>query len=336
MSTLVGLLSAAATTWLVLLLLMRWSPRLGFIDRPNERSMHALATPRCGGLALAAGVSVGVLILRPPGPLQAPIPVLALLVLLGVSAWDDRGHVNPVLRLLVHVAVGVAVVGSGYRISGPWWPGVNLDVPYGVLLFASVLFLIWMINLYNFMDGLDGFAGGMAVIGFSALAVLGRDIPGFTQCGLLVATCALVFVGFNFPPARVFLGDAGSATLGWCAGLMAFWGASKGVVPLWLSVLVFSPFIVDATVTLISRLVKGCKPWQAHREHAYQRLILNGWSRRRTVVSAYFLMAACAATALWAQHREPVVQGALLIGWIAVYAGILIGVNVHERQGLSG
>jgi UDP-N-acetylmuramyl pentapeptide phosphotransferase/UDP-N-acetylglucosamine-1-phosphate transferase len=189
-----------------------------------------------------------------------------------------------------------------------------------------------MINLYNFMDGMDGFAGGMAVIGFSTLAWLGRADAGFAAVCLTVAAASAGFLIHNFPPAKIFLGDTGSTTLGFLAAACSLWGSKADLFPFWVALLVFSPFIVDATVTLLRRLLRGEKVWEAHRKHYYQRLVLLGWGHRRTVLVEYALMLACAGSAELAIHLSPAGQATLAAGWLLIYGLLMWGVGRLERR----
>jgi len=193
-----------------------------------------------------------------------------------------------------------------------------------------------MINLYNFMDGMDGFAGGMTLFGFLFLGA-GGYLAGDSQyawmCWTVVAA-ATGFLVFNFPPARIFMGDTGSATLGALAAALSLWGIHSGLFPFWFPVLVFSAFIVDATVTLIRRALRGEKVWQAHREHYYQRLVQAGWGHRKTVLAEYLLMLMTGASALSLLGFSPDYQGILLGFWIIVYLCIALYVD-RKTSGLS-
>jgi UDP-N-acetylmuramyl pentapeptide phosphotransferase/UDP-N-acetylglucosamine-1-phosphate transferase len=161
-----------------------------------------------------------------------------------------------------------------------------------VALPFTLLFLVWMINLYNFMDGMDGLAGGMGVFGFGGLALAGGMAGDelFVGLNLMVVAGLLGFLVWNLPRAAIFLGDAGSSVLGLLAGALAVIGEARGVLPLWAGILLFSPFIFDATLTLLHRAMKREKVWQAHRDHLYQRLVRAGWSSRGTLIWAYLVM----------------------------------------------
>jgi UDP-N-acetylmuramyl pentapeptide phosphotransferase/UDP-N-acetylglucosamine-1-phosphate transferase len=202
----------------------------------------------------------------------------------------------------------------------------------------TVLYVVWMVNLYNFMDGMDGFAGGMALFGFAALAILGwrAGDPAFALTAACIAAAAAGFLTSNFPPARIFLGDVGSSTLGLLAAGLSLWGASAGRFPLWVAGLAFSPFIVDATWTLARRISRGERVWEAHRTHHYQRLVLAGWGHRKTVLRGYVLMAAVAACAVAAPGLSPPQQWLLLLAWAAIYGLIHVRVRLAEGQRLPG
>ncbi|GBE09575.1 putative undecaprenyl-phosphate N-acetylglucosaminyl 1-phosphate transferase [bacterium BMS3Abin12] len=197
-----------------------------------------------------------------------------------------------------------------------------------------MLFLIWFVNLYNFMDGMDGFAGGMAVFGFGGLAVFGvlGHEPAFAALNAVVAAAAAGFLVYNFPPARIFLGDAGSPLLGYFAGVSSLWGVRLGLFAIWVPVLIFSPFIVDATVTLVRRALRGERVWEAHCSHYYQRLVRLGWGHRRTVLAEYALMAAVVASALWTRWLAVEWQWMLIGLWVLAYAVVLAGIEALERR----
>ena len=194
--------------------------------------------------------------------------------------------------------------------------------------------MAWIVNLYNFMDGMDGFAGGMTVIGFTTLAALcaSQGAAELAAMSLAVAASALGFLLFNFPPARIFMGDLGSSLLGYLCAVAMLSAESSAAIPLWISALVFSPFIVDASVTLARRTLAGERPWRAHRDHFYQRLVRLGWGHRKTVVCEYGLMLACAASAAAALPSAAGPRAVLLGAWTAVYAALMLGVMRLERR----
>ena len=306
-------LSAFAICWLVL----SWLLRRGRLpmDHPNERSLHVTPTPRVGGLGIMAGVGVASLWLAGSGLLQPVLPVvLAAFALAAVSVLDDLRGLPVALRFLAHF---VAAAGCLLALGLTGWA-----------LLAGTLAVVWVTNLYNFMDGSDGLAGGMAAIGFGALALAAwlGGAPGLALFCAAIAAAALAFLRFNFPPARVFMGDAGSIPSGFMAASLGILGALQDVWPWLFPLLVFSPFIVDASVTLARRALRGEKIWRAHRSHYYQRVVLLGASHRQLAVAAYALMLAMAALA-FALLFLPQHAAAVLILSAASYLLIFLAID---------
>lgn len=312
------------------------SSRLHILDHPNERSLHVCPTPRTGGVAIVVAMAAGGLVLvamQSDAGASAPIAVGALAIAL-TSFFDDRWGLAVRWRLLVQGLVAIAFAVSAFRINVLSLPGIEASVAPWLAIAATVVLIVWMTNLYNFMDGMDGFAGGMAVIGFGAFALLGAraDSDLFSGLNIVIAASALGFLPFNFPPARIFMGDTGSTTLGFLAATMMLWAERDGIFPLWIGLLIFSPFIVDATVTLLRRLARRERIWQAHKTHYYQRLVQVGWGHRKTVLWEYALMAVCGATAMLVMYLGPQVQCAVMIGWALIYPVLMLGIGKLEDR----
>jgi UDP-N-acetylmuramyl pentapeptide phosphotransferase/UDP-N-acetylglucosamine-1-phosphate transferase len=305
---------AFVVCWLTLAWLLRRS-RLP-MDHPNERSLHATPTPRIGGLGIMAGVLAVSVWLANGALLPVMLGAFALAV---VSVLDDVRGLPVRVRFLAHFA---AAAGCLLALGVSGWA-----------LLAGTLAVVWMTNLYNFMDGADGLAGGMATIGFGALALAAwlGDAPGLAVfCGS-IAAAALAFLRFNFPPARVFMGDTGSIPLGFLAATLGIVGAQQDVWPWLFPLLVFSPFIVDASVTLTRRALRGEKVWRAHRSHYYQRVVLLGASHRQLALVAYALMLTMAALA-FVLRAFPLHAGATLIIAAATYFLIFFGIDFRWRR----
>lgn len=290
------------------------------LDEPNARSLHVRPTPRIGGLVLVPAALAGwSLSGATPSAAAASIAALCLL-----SYLDDRAHLPVALRLAAHCAIGAAFIGLAVEEPElPWLP-------------VAVAVMVVLTNLYNFMDGADGLAGGMALLGFSAYAWAAA--PG--DSGLAVACACLAaaaagFLLFNFPPARIFMGDAGSIPLGFAAVAIGFLGVQAALWPIWFPFLVFSPFWVDAGFTLLRRVLRGERFWQAHRQHYYQRLIRMGWSHRRTAVCAYALMFCVAASAVLGLRLAAAGRLGLLLGWGIVYALLLVAIDARWRASMQ-
>jgi UDP-N-acetylmuramyl pentapeptide phosphotransferase/UDP-N-acetylglucosamine-1-phosphate transferase len=310
------------------------SSSLYILDHPNERSLHTQPTPRTGGVAITVAAlvagAVWVVYTGEQWEKSAALGISAAFVAF-MSFVDDRRQIEPQYRLMAHFAAAVALLFAGFSIDGNWLPGSG-NLPAAVAILVTLLYLVWMLELYNFMDGLDGFAGGMAVAGFGTLAILsstgGADL--IAGLSLVIAAAATGFLLQNFPPARIFMGDVGSATLGVLAAALSVWGAQSGAFPFWAAVLVFSPFIVDATVTLGRRAWRREKIWKPHRTHYYQRLVQLGWSHRRVVLCEYILMAATSMSAIWVVRQPTEIQRNLLLGWVLIYGSLIAFIDVYE------
>lgn len=297
---------------LVVGILVTWFLRSRFaarlvLDTPNERSLHTRPVPRTGGIGVLAGIAAGVAFVP-----EFRALLVWLLPLFLISVLDDVRGVPAAVRLAVHLGVAVAFV--HYHAAFDYTVFDNTMFGWPAVLVLGVC-IAWMINLYNFMDGSDGLAGGMAVIGFGAYgatAWIQGDLV-FAQLAWCVAAASGGFLVFNFSPASIFLGDTGSIPLGFLAGALGLLGALREIWPWWFPAVVFAPFIVDATLTLLRRMLRREKVWQAHRDHYYQRLVRMGWSHRATALAEYALMLGCAVAGILAAVLETF-AGAVALG----------------------
>ena len=247
------------------------------LDIPNERSSHLIPTPRGGGVAIVISFSIGVLVLWSFGG----ISVQAMLALLGASGIvalvgfiDDHAPIAAHWRFLAHFSAAAWVL---------YWIGTPLlDLPEGAVNLGGIgvvlctLYLVWMLNLYNFMDGIDGIAGIEAITvtlsgaALSMYFVVPPSSSGSVVVALLTAAAALGFLVWNFPPAKIFMGDAGSGFLGILMGTLSLMAGLEAPVLFWSWVILLGVFVVDATVTLFRRLARRQRLYEAHRSHAYQ------------------------------------------------------------------
>lgn len=288
-------------------------------DVPNDRSLHSNPVPRTGGIGLMLGIVAGWSLLAEALPWWVWLPSL---LLFAVSLLDDMRSLSVRYRLLAHfAAAGLLVAGSG------------IPVQYGFLVAIALLFIAaWMIDLYNFMDGSDGLAGGMALFGFAGYgmaALLAQDQVLGLVC-LTIAAAAVGFLLFNFHPAKIFLGDAGSIPLGFLAAALGIWGWLRGGWTLWFPLIVFSPFIVDATVTLLKRTLRGARITEAHREHYYQRAVQMGAGHRAVALAEYALMLGAGGLALWTRHQV-FPWGALLLCAV-VYGLCMLQIDISWKK----
>jgi len=312
---------AFGLSWVVLAAILRPGiARHLAMDQPNQRSLHCQPVPRSGGIAIVLA-TLGAWSLS-----QRPDPLLMLLAvaLAGISYADDWKGLPVGVRLAAHGLAATVLVWSELAGHNPdYW-----------LATALVVYIVWMTNAYNFMDGADGLAGGMALFGFSAYGLAACSMPAESLAVICftVAAAAAGFLPFNFPPAKIFMGDVGAIPLGFLAAVLGLMGWQQAAWPLWFPLLVFSPFLADASMTLLRRMVRGEHFWQAHKEHYYQRLIRMGWGHRRTALAEYLLMAAVTASALVGLHGAAQVQIALLLTWVLIFAGLMLAIDRSWRR----
>jgi UDP-N-acetylmuramyl pentapeptide phosphotransferase/UDP-N-acetylglucosamine-1-phosphate transferase len=257
--------------------------RKAILDHPNERSSHTAATPRGGGLAVVPAIIVAWLVAISAGANQGvAIALASAAAALAVLSWiDDLYGLSPQIRLTGHAAAIIAVL---ITLPAEFNPLAGL-MPWPGDVIVTALMLLWFVNLFNFMDGIDGIAAveSITIGGGVALVAMMAGINGdFIPLGITVAAAALGFLWWNRPPARIFLGDVGSVPLGLLLGGLLLLLASEG---LWISALILPLYyLVDATLTLVRRALRGEKVWKAHRQHAYQHAVDSG-HRHGAVIS---------------------------------------------------
>jgi glycosyltransferase WbpL len=254
--------------------LRRYALSRSLMDVPNARSSHTVPTPRGGGLAIVASF----LVTLPIGAVGGLVPWPTAWALLGAGAGvallgflDDHGHIAARWRLLGHF------VGAAWVLFwlGGLPPVIVLGIPVdlgGMGQVLAAVYLVWVLNLYNFMDGIDGIASVEALcvcLGGACLYLL-LDRPVLAVPPAVLACAVAGFLYWNFPPARIFMGDAGSGFLGMVLGALSLQAAWIAPQLLWSWIILLGVFIVDATLTLIRRLLRGDKVYEAHRSHAYQ------------------------------------------------------------------
>jgi UDP-GlcNAc:undecaprenyl-phosphate/decaprenyl-phosphate GlcNAc-1-phosphate transferase len=248
------------------------------IDTPNERSLHEKPIPRVGGLgvfvALLSG-SIAAIYLQFTTSASVKLAIFGYIVLALVSLFDDVRQVSAASRFTAHCVVAAGWLAMTHTFSG------------SSILFTLVLIgIVWAMNLYNFMDGSDGLAGMTALLGFSTYAVactLNNNQELQIICVIMMGAIS-GFLYFNLPPARIFLGDAGSVPLGFLAAVVGIIGFVEGTWSAILPLTVFAMFWVDATFTLARRAKEGKKLWESHKEHWYQKAIQSGSSHRQVLL----------------------------------------------------
>jgi Fuc2NAc and GlcNAc transferase len=307
----------------------RLSPRYGLLDVPNERSSHVAPTPRGGGVSIVIAATGGLLALRYLDAIRTDV----LLALIGggsavalIGFLDDHRRVPAGIRLAVHVAAalwaliclgGLPPLMIGHRVVDLGWAGHVL----------ALLGIVWTLNLFNFMDGIDGIAASEAVFIACAgalLTLVHGPATDTVATGLAFAAACLGFLLWNWPPATIFMGDVGSGYLGYILSVMALAATRDNPAAVWIWLILGGVFFVDATVTLVRRAIRGERLHQAHRSHAYQRLARRWQSHRRVtmavlLVNVGWLLPCALIAALYPQAAFSVAAGALALLLLAAF-----------------
>ena len=298
--------------------------------RPTNRSLHARPVPRVGGLAIWAGF-LPVALACPPIPgLATPAWLAAWFAVAAVSLVDDWRGVGAGARLAVHGAAG-----AGVAVAFLGAPPAS-EIPVWLASVAAVVLLIaWSANLFNFMDGSDGLAALTAVCGFAAYGVAAwlANEPAAVYAALAAAVVPVLAV--NVPPARAFMGDVGAVPLGFLAATFGIAGCRNGTWPAWFPLLVFLPFVADASVTLLRRLLRGARVLEAHRTHYYQRLHQLGAGHAGTLAVYGVLVAGSSVTAVAVLAAAPRAGEWALAAWIAVLAAVFAAIDYHWKRSRS-
>jgi len=286
---------AALGAWLA----RRYAMARAMVDLPGARRSHSVPTPRGGGVGIVAAIVAALVLAIQLGPVAGTAGAWAmlagLLAVAGVGWWDDHRDLSAGLRLCVHMGAGLA---AALAILG--WPAGAVDV---VMLAVAMLWVAGMVNLWNFMDGINGIATAQAAVVALALTWLPGALDGpWTLVAMGVCAACIGFLPFNFPRARIFLGDVGSGALGFSLAVLLLVAASRSAPAQWLLLaLLPSVFIVDTGVTLLERVAQGRRWWEPHREHAYQWAVRQGHSHARVthLYTCIGLVAAIMAFAFW-------------------------------------
>ena len=279
-----------SVTWVIL-----YYVRL--LDHPNERSSHALATPKCGGVGIVVSFVGGVFVSQLWGgeyrvehgmlySLVVPLLMVAI-----VSLADDIQELSPRFRLIVQVMAAVLFLYMANVLPAAKGAGLPPMLLYCLLFGGGLLWLVGMANAFNFMDGIDGLAAGQGLIVsfFFGVIQIGRGECFLGFVSLVLAVGCLGFLAFNFPPAKVFMGDVGSVGIGFILASLALLSIQKNpsLETLLMMPLLMSNFIFDTVTTLIHRLIKRECVFQAHRNHLYQKFARCGFSQRTVTMTNY-------------------------------------------------
>lgn len=254
-------------------LLRRYALARNVIDVPNERSSHTVPTPRGGGVAIVISFLLGLAVAALTAQLNTTLVLwlsAAAMLIAVVGFIDDHQHIPAGWRLLCHFTGATMAVYAVGGLPPLQFFGVLLDLGLAGDVLAVVA-VVWMINLTNFMDGIDGIASAQAIsLSLGLLLLIWLQQQQLQLLPLLLACATAGFFCWNFPPARIFMGDAGSGCLGLLLASLILFSAHLAPALFWSGVILFAVFIVDATYTLLVRLARGKKLYEAHRSHSYQ------------------------------------------------------------------
>lgn len=318
--------------WLVSALLSR-SGSVWLLDVPVERSAHLQATPRGGGIAIVIGVYSFLLVLTSQGHLSL-FQFSVLLCALPVAATgfaDDIRSLSVKVRLPVHLLAAFVALALLGPVPEPFFSGL-VELPYILMSGLLMVALVWLLNLYNFMDGIDTLAAGQClfVSGAAALLLLDTQSELVWVCvGLFLAT--LGFFLWNLPPAKLFMGDVGSTFLGFFLGLLGLLSHFDGSLSVWVWVLLMGVFIADTTYTLLRRWISGHSVTQGHSTHAYQYLARRLKSHGRVAVILTAVNLIWLFPLAWLATRYPEYGVALAISGIVplMFAAAALGAGTE-------
>jgi len=324
------MIAAAALSWWLLGFLSAWLEHRQIVDTPNERTVHQGSVPRGGGLvivALLAVVLMGVAIASERYWVFGGFTLL-LLAWSGLSWWDDNRGLSPRFRLVFQVLIAIAtLIAFGYVNSIQLGTNNSLYLAeFGIVV--TFIGLMWMTNLYNFMDGMDGLAASQAIIAGLTLGFWFWQV-GDLQLAFVSMLLAAIVYGFllrNWHPAQIFLGDVGSIGLGAFFATLFIFANTRYQLPIISFVLLFGVFVFDTSVTILHRMLKREKFWLPHSSHHYQRLSKLGVNHAQIVVLNAILMLCCAMLASWSLIERDriavliVIEFGLMFGYaVAVY-----------------
>ncbi len=322
MGALLGLaLLSAALTWAA----RGYALRRQLFDQPGERRSHSVATPRGGGIAIVISllVTAGVAMWAWPAALPSLlVAALGLALVAGIGWWDDHRPLPAMRRLMVHF-IAAALLAALVRVHGGSW----------LLAVLVLLFTASLINIWNFMDGINGIAASQAVVVALGLAPL---LPWpYSLAAIALGLACLGFLPFNFPRARIFMGDVGSGALGYAVAAVLALASVKTDIN-WILLLVSaSPFLVDAGFTLLARIISGQRWMEPHTQHVYQRAVQAGASHAR-VTGMYFALGLFSITVLnVCSNLQPRWEAAVAITWFIALSvlWLLLRNGLRHRKG---
>ena len=321
------LLIVALAAFVATALIRRNAQRLGIVQSPNARSSHSVPTPSGGGVGIVVGGTIATAVAAAGAPMPYAVILVVALIVAAIGFTDDRKPIAarfrlPAQLLLAGIAIGLCVSLTGLQRQ------IGLPLPELVIAALALIAVVYWLNLFNFMDGIDGIAASQAIFMCCAAALLIGSAGPLFWLLLGVAAATLCFLVLNWPPAKIFMGDAGSTYLGFIIALLALMTIAAGTLslPQWL--ILGAAFITDATVTLARRVLRRERVFEAHRRHAYQALSRR-WGSHGPVTLSFI-----GVNVIW---LLPLAYVASLPGWgwlAAIVAYLpLIGLALYFRAG---
>ena len=296
-------------------------------DHPTGRSLHDRPVSRVGGLAVWAGF-LPVALLFPAPVAGGSIWLVAWAAVTAVSVADDWMGVRPAVRLGIHALAALAVATVVLRQNA----ADGMSLPLVLAIVGTAFAIVWAANLFNFMDGNDGLAAVMSICGFGAFGVAAMRAGMNADTYFALAAASSVFLVVNLPPARTFMGDGGSVGLGFLAAVFGVSGIRADTWPGWFPLLVFLPFVADATVTVLRRFARGDHLFEAHRTHYYQRLHRMGPGHRGTLLFYGVLIVGTSASALFTLAVVPGAGWWMVAAWGLAIGALFAGIDYHWRR----
>jgi UDP-N-acetylmuramyl pentapeptide phosphotransferase/UDP-N-acetylglucosamine-1-phosphate transferase len=293
--------------------------RRAMFDEVNERSLHTVPTPRLGGVAIVIVALTASILAWHSGTPEVHVLVAVCGAIGLVGLRDDVRPMSAAVRIAIQIAVSLAflqLVGTPAFLVAR---GLPLPVPTSAVTALLVVWMVAVLNIYNFMDGMDGLAAFQTVTASAALAVMFSGSSSLSYFALVLGASAFGFLVHNFPPARIFMGDAGSTFIGMSFAALAVLGMHHEV-PITESALPLAPFLLDGTFTIVRRALRKEKIWKAHRTHLYQRAVQSGVGHRQVLLVYVAWLSVSAGGAVLASQGT----AALGLAWIAAALALVL------------
>ena len=276
------------SSYIITELIRRYTLKKNLVDVPNNRSSHSIPIPRGGGLSIVIIFLVSISFLD---SLSMEIYFALLgsgLIIASIGFWDDLGHIAARWRLLTHLLASLWVLYWLVDISEFQFLSVSLDLGW-LGMSVVVFFLVWLLNLFNFMDGIDGIAASETIFVTCSGAYFSwlNGFENLTFISLILAASTTGFLILNWSPAKIFMGDVGSGFLGMIIGVIAYANILEGI-SVWLWFILLAVFLVDSSVTLLRRILKREKWYEAHCSHAYQHAARK-WGHKKVTISVIII-----------------------------------------------